>query len=65
MNVSEKKLMDANIKLQRENSDIKEQNIEMFKLLDKIKTYIKVNKDKDDKVNGESILAIIGEFCEW
>ena len=52
----------ANLKLQDENKDIKFKIAQMYELLDKIKTYIQINKNENGKVNGDSILEMIGDF---
>lgn len=64
MSGTEKRLIEANIKLQDENNGLKFELNKMYELLEKIKSYIIVNKNEDNKVNGNNILEIIGEHYE-
>lgn len=64
MSGTEKRLVEANIKLQDENNGLKFELNKMYELLEKIKSYIMVNKNEDNKVNGNNILEIIGEHYE-
>ena len=61
---ADNKLIMANIKLQDENKELKFINVQNKELISRIKTYIEINKDQDDKVNADSILEIIGENYE-
>lgn len=61
MTESERKIMQANIKLQDENNDIKYENSKLYEIIEQIRTYIIVNKDENNKVNGQNILEIIGD----
>lgn len=64
MSGTEKRLIEANIKLQDENNGLKFELNKMYELLEKIRTYIMVSKNEDNKVNGDNILEIIGEHYE-
>lgn len=64
MTQSEKKMIEANTKLLDENNDLKNQLIRLRELIKEIKTYISVNKNENDKVNGETILNMIGDYYE-
>lgn len=61
---ADNKLIMANIKLQDENKELKFINVQNKELISRIKTYIEINKDQDNKVNANSILEIIGENYE-
>lgn len=62
MSGNEKRLIEANIKMQDENNDLKIQNERLFSVLERIKLYIQINREKDGKVKSDSILEIIGEY---
>lgn len=64
MSGTEKRLIEANIKLQDENNGLKFELNKMYELLEKIRTYIMVSKNEDNKVNGNNILEILGENYE-
>lgn len=64
MSGTEKRLIEANIKLQDENNGLKFELNKMYELLEKIRTYIMISKNEDNKVNGDNILEIIGEHYE-
>lgn len=64
MTQSERKMIEANTKLLDENNDLKNQLIRLRELIKEIKTYISVNKNENDKVNGETILNMIGDYYE-
>lgn len=63
-NSAEEKLINANIKLQDENKELKFTLNEQTKLIEQLKTYIKINQDKEGKINAEGILEILGENYE-
>lgn len=63
-NSAEEKLINANIKLQDENKELKFTLNEQTKLIEQLKTYIKINQDKEGKINVEGILEILGENYE-
>lgn len=62
MNMNEKRLLEANIKMQDEKNELKYQFDKLTSILQQIETYIQINHDKDNKVNAQSILDIIGEY---
>lgn len=64
MTESERKIMQANIKLQDENNDLKFTLNRMRELIEKIKTYIQINKSEDGKINANSIFEMIGDYYE-
>ena len=64
MTESERKIMQANIKLQDENNDLKFTLNRMYELIEKIKTYIQINKSEDGKINANSIFEMIGDYYE-
>ena len=64
MSEIEKRMMNANIKLQDENSELKFTIERLYSLLENIQLYIQVNQNEDGKVNGKSISEMIGEYYE-
>lgn len=64
MTESERKMYNANVKLQDENRNLKFMVIEYKKILEQIKTYIEINKEESGKIKANSILEIIGENYE-
>lgn len=62
MSGNERRLIEANIKMQDENNDLKVQNARLINILEQIKIYMQINHDKENKVKVESILEIIGEY---
>lgn len=64
MTQSERKMVEANTKLLDENNELKIQLNRLRELIKEIKIYISVNKNENDKVNGEVILKIIGDYYE-
>lgn len=63
-NEMDSKLLNANIKLQDENRELKFSLSQDKEILENIKAYIKINKDENDKVNINGILEILGENYE-
>lgn len=64
MSEIEKRMMNANIKLQDENSELKYKIDRLYSLLENIQLYIQINQNEDGKVNGKSISEMIGEYYE-
>ena len=62
MSGNERRLIEANIKMQDENNDLKVQNARLINILEQIKIYMQINHDKENKVKVESILEIIGDY---
>lgn len=60
----DKRLIEANIKLQDENSNLKFLLSENKKILEQVKTYIQINKDENNKISVEGIFEILGENYE-
>lgn len=63
-NTNESKLIDANIKLQDKNKELKFMLNVKNETIERIKTYIMVNKDTNDKVSIQGILEILGDNYE-
>ena len=64
MSETEKRMMNANIKLQDENSELKYKIDRLYSLLENIQLYIQINQNEDGKVNGKSISEMVGEYYE-
>lgn len=63
-NSADSKLINANIKLQDENKQLKFTLNEQTKLIEELKTYIQINQDKEGKISADGILEILGENYE-
>lgn len=64
MSEIEKRMMNANIKLQDENNELKYKIDRLYSLLENIQLYIQINQNEDGKVNGKSISEMVGEYYE-